>query len=404
MRLAFDGAYPTALGGHCRVRAYLPDYEGKTRGDAPVVLLTEPADNPGMSVTNAAQVVAVEVLATQRLLPPVIFVEHYEDGSGGTAEDPHTFDLLTFSRLRVMEHGPEVRGLRYEIGAPDWKPLDRATVEALIGGPLDRRRWQGGGPDEQAREQGLATDGRPQDGPRGAAKMGEPDQNARRPEQRGRRYRTRMRMMIDGEPDRVFDLFGVPVSITRFEYVSARAIGPFSAEVPDGGIERTEEGRFYWWYGDAEGLEDSFGAASRHMPWLRMTAARVEEQIYVRETGEEEWRRVPDIDVVARPGEPAVDVEYVRRVVEAYPEGTDHGRLQDAILIPMMHPIQRRLETRYLEYFATQEGRRLTAEERREVLDLANRRTIEVLFDEMEPAWEAYWTGRGEASAEGDAR
>lgn len=348
-----------------------------------------------MSVTNAAQVVAVEVLATQWLLPPVIFVEHYEDGSGGTAEDPHTFDLLTFSRLRVKEDVPELPGLHYEVGAPSWKPLDRATVEALIGGPLDRGRWQRGGPDGRARGQDPVPRGRPDDGPGGAAKMGESDQNVRRPEQDGRIYRTRLRMTIDGEPDRVFDLFGVPVSITRFDYVSARAIGPFCAEVPDSGIEESEEGGFRWWYGDAEGLEDSFGAASRHMPWLRMTAARVEEQVYVRQPGEEEWRQVPDIDVGAHPGEPDVDVEYVGRVVEEYPEGTDHGRLQDAILIPMMAPIRKRLERRYLEYFETQEGRGLTADERREVLDLADRRMIDVLFDEMEPAWEAYWAARG---------
>ena len=387
------------------MRVYFPDYEGIMRGDVPVVLLTELADNLGMSVTNAAQVLVVEVLATQRLLPPVVVIEHYEEGSGGTPQDPHTFDLLTFSCLRLREDVPELPGLHYEIGVPSWQPLDRASVEALLGGPVDRRPWRGG-LEGRTRRQGPVNDGRPEDKPRGAPNMDdmdEQDQDARRLEQDGRRYWTQLRLTINGEPDRLFDLFAVPVSITRFDYVGARAIGPFSANVPDSGIEETEEGDYRWWYGNTQGFEASFGAASSFIPWLRDAPDCYEERVYVREAGEEEWRPVPAIDVGARPGEPAVDVGCVGRVVDAYPKVTDRGRLQDLLVATMLHPIRNRLRERYIEYFEIHEGRGLTEDERREVLEYADKRTIEVLCDEMEPAWEEYWAGHGDAGAGSNA-
>jgi hypothetical protein len=103
-----------------------------------VVILTELADHPGMSVTNAAEEIAASVVLAHALpTTRTVWIEHYEDGASGTSEDPHTFDLLTFSSPDLE---PVLRAgeWRVELGSPSWKALDRATVEALIGGPLER--------------------------------------------------------------------------------------------------------------------------------------------------------------------------------------------------------------------------------------------------------------------------
>jgi hypothetical protein len=66
---------------------------------------------------------------------PFLWVEHYEDGGRGTPSDPATFDLVEFSHYEVRG---ELRAGQWakEIGSPLWKRLDRANVEALIGGPV----------------------------------------------------------------------------------------------------------------------------------------------------------------------------------------------------------------------------------------------------------------------------
>jgi hypothetical protein len=132
-----DYTHPTPHGGHCRVRIY----------DGPVVVCTEPLNNEGMSITNAAEVIAAGVLDEHpdvfdpfaiRALPhveydkPFIFIEHYLDGARGTPGDKATFDLVTFSHYRprdTLHSGEWTR----EIGTPSWKPLDRATAEKLVG-------------------------------------------------------------------------------------------------------------------------------------------------------------------------------------------------------------------------------------------------------------------------------
>jgi hypothetical protein len=52
-----DYARPTPTGGRARVRIYLTN-----AFELPVVRCTEPADNPGMSITNAAAQIAAKVL------------------------------------------------------------------------------------------------------------------------------------------------------------------------------------------------------------------------------------------------------------------------------------------------------------------------------------------------------
>jgi NAD(P)-dependent dehydrogenase (short-subunit alcohol dehydrogenase family) len=74
-----------------------------------------------------------EVIDFHRLPTPLVWIEHFEDGARGTPEDPHTFDMVTFASYEVEELGAYMGEERKRIGEPSWKPLDRATVEALIG-------------------------------------------------------------------------------------------------------------------------------------------------------------------------------------------------------------------------------------------------------------------------------
>jgi hypothetical protein len=139
-----DYTHPTPRSGRCRIRIY------QHSGELPIVICTEPKDNEGMSITNSVEVIAAEVLTNHPdvfdpfALGPIpgieydksfIWIEHYLDGARGTPEDPATFDLVTFSHYEpreVLRAGVWSK----EIGEPSWKPTDRATVEALVGGQL----------------------------------------------------------------------------------------------------------------------------------------------------------------------------------------------------------------------------------------------------------------------------
>jgi hypothetical protein len=67
MRLTSRYVHPTPHGAHCRVRIYLPD---EPERDAPVVICSELSNNPGMSITEAAQTIAAEVIRGHRLPTP----------------------------------------------------------------------------------------------------------------------------------------------------------------------------------------------------------------------------------------------------------------------------------------------------------------------------------------------
>ncbi|HKH76475.1 MAG TPA: hypothetical protein VKA51_05910 [Rubrobacteraceae bacterium] len=134
MHLTADYVRPTPGRGRCRVRVFLPD---ELERDAPMVVCTELPDNPGQSVTNAAERIAAEVIANFRLPVPVIWIEHYEDGARGTEEDAHTFDLVIFSHYEPRKVLSAREGWSKKIGAPTWKALDRRAVEVLVGWPLD---------------------------------------------------------------------------------------------------------------------------------------------------------------------------------------------------------------------------------------------------------------------------
>ena len=95
----------SGIEAHCRLRVYR--HEGQT-----VAIVTEQADNTGMSVTNAAEWL-LPALAEQYGLPAdVLWIEHYERQQG----EPDTYDLVTLAG-----------------GSPAWRRLALEQVEAITG-------------------------------------------------------------------------------------------------------------------------------------------------------------------------------------------------------------------------------------------------------------------------------
>jgi hypothetical protein len=134
VHLASDYIHPyrDAGGGpaHCRVRIYLPD----DMRDTPVVICSELPNNPGGSITNSAEVIATGVIRTNELPTPLVWVEHWPEESTDGGEE--TFELVVFSSYEVTERAPYLGETRAWIEEPAWKPLDRASVEVLVGGKV----------------------------------------------------------------------------------------------------------------------------------------------------------------------------------------------------------------------------------------------------------------------------
>ena len=134
MHLASDYIHPYKDAGghpaHCRVRIYLPD----DMRDTPVVICSELPNNPGGSITNSAEVIAAEVIRANELPTPLVWVEHWPEESTDGGEE--TFELVAFSSYEVTERAPYLGQRRAWIEEPRWKPLDRASVEVLVGGKV----------------------------------------------------------------------------------------------------------------------------------------------------------------------------------------------------------------------------------------------------------------------------
>jgi hypothetical protein len=130
VRLARRYVHPTPNGGRCRIRIYLPD---EPESDAPVVICSELSNNPGASITNAAETIAAEVIKGHRLRTPLVWIEHYPAESRRPSAE-ETFDLVIFSSYEITE-----RALPRRDAAAPW----RADLEA----PRPRQR---GGADRGA--------------------------------------------------------------------------------------------------------------------------------------------------------------------------------------------------------------------------------------------------------------
>jgi hypothetical protein len=140
---------PTGKGaaGFCRVRVFVGT---EASGSLPIVVLTEPNENPGPSVTNTIEQLGAEVLARylpeqDGLEPPFVLIEHYPDrqprGIDARWHDPffdETFDLVTFAHCSPRPRWAGLRrGMLHSFGTHDWQHTTRLHVEDLVGERLD---------------------------------------------------------------------------------------------------------------------------------------------------------------------------------------------------------------------------------------------------------------------------
>jgi hypothetical protein len=133
MHLASDNIHPyKSAGSHharCCIRIYLPE----DVCDRPVVICSEVPNNPGGSIINSAEVIAARVIQANKLLTPLVWIEHWPEE---TTEGEESFELVVFSSYEVVERTPYLGETRAWIGDATWKGLDRATVEVLLGGKV----------------------------------------------------------------------------------------------------------------------------------------------------------------------------------------------------------------------------------------------------------------------------
>jgi len=120
---SFDGPFTYTSASGAEGRCYLSVYEHKA--SLPVVIAYELASNHGPSVTTAAAAIATQVW--RQLLPDakegIIFVEAYRDNLCRGGEPSERFAEVTFDLDGDALHSPR------------WRHIERANVEALIGGP-----------------------------------------------------------------------------------------------------------------------------------------------------------------------------------------------------------------------------------------------------------------------------
>jgi hypothetical protein len=107
--------------GRCRIRIY------REEGRVPVVICSQPPDNPDTSVTNMAEYLAAEVMREHKLPSPLIWIEHYPEHEGAIGE----YSLVRFSDWELEEVC--LGGIwRFRIGAPSWSHPRAEEVEVLV--------------------------------------------------------------------------------------------------------------------------------------------------------------------------------------------------------------------------------------------------------------------------------
>jgi hypothetical protein len=108
-------------GGRCRIRIY------QQVRQAPVVICSQPPDNPNTSVTNMAEYLAAEVIVEHNLPVPLVWVEHYPEHEGEIGE----YSLVGFTsweREEVCLGGV----WRCRVGSPRWTPLRAEEVQMMM--------------------------------------------------------------------------------------------------------------------------------------------------------------------------------------------------------------------------------------------------------------------------------
>ena len=100
--------------------------------------------NPGVSVTNAAEIILSEVWALEGRPPldQVIVIEHYPPLLPAVGSEPvprrtvaGDFDRVRFVAGDGQLHHSAGRWRRTVVAEPEWQHLELAEVEAIIGEP-----------------------------------------------------------------------------------------------------------------------------------------------------------------------------------------------------------------------------------------------------------------------------
>lgn len=99
------------------------------------VICTEPWDNHGISVTNAAEDIATAVCRQHGIpLEQVVWIEHYIHQEGPKLE--HRFDRVTFKDVSDEPHLGKRDGQQH-LRHPQWKYMTSRDAEALFGRELN---------------------------------------------------------------------------------------------------------------------------------------------------------------------------------------------------------------------------------------------------------------------------
>ena len=114
--------------GRCRLRLYTTVAGEPTRY---LAVATDLGDqNPGPSVTNAAELVAEAVCERFDLSPSdVTFVEHYDGRIGNTASTNRRDGVEDYDAVVFQTD-------RRPLAQPTWRPMRKHQLEALVGEPL----------------------------------------------------------------------------------------------------------------------------------------------------------------------------------------------------------------------------------------------------------------------------
>ena len=111
----------------CRVRIF------DRNPQPPVVILTELADNPGASVTNASEYIATELRQRHSLLRTAapIWIEHYNGESYANGHfAPDRFGRIDFTFARDTYRNPQ------------WRPVSASELQEMLGEPLEKYGFQ----------------------------------------------------------------------------------------------------------------------------------------------------------------------------------------------------------------------------------------------------------------------
>ena len=124
--------HPSTLvaNAHCRLRIYDND-------DGAVVILSELADNAGISVTDTAGDLATEIAALYHLTPATTtWIEHYGPFSYSDGRRDETFDEITFSWHAVDGIFPKAGNILIA-RRPDWHRLTVTELLAILPGDIE---------------------------------------------------------------------------------------------------------------------------------------------------------------------------------------------------------------------------------------------------------------------------